>query len=175
MDPAQQKRKRTKKSNVWHFFEEDEETPGKVRCTLCAPAVYELAYTSSTTNLTYHLKTKHAREFHQREVEETEDPAGPSADPDSRTRSNSLPTQQRITEFTPLTGERKRQLDRQCLLWLTSSMRPFKVVDDPALKEWVSMISSSRYIPPSRKTLTSMTPDLFLAVEDTVCITAPQY
>jgi len=90
----------------------------------------------------------------------------------ARGRSNSTPTQQpqpRITEYAHLSGERKKQLDRQCLLWLSASMRPFLVTEDPGLKEWISTISSGCYQPPCRKTLTAMTPDLFLAVEDTVC------
>lgn len=87
----------------------------------------------------------------------------------TRTRSISVPPeQQKITEFSALTGEKKKQFDRQCLLWLTSSMRPFLVVEDPGLKEWVLMISSGRYSPPSRKTLTAMTPELFLTVENLV-------
>jgi len=42
------------------------------------------------------------------------------------------------------------------------------VAEDQGLKEWISTISSGRYLPPSRKTLTSLTPDLFLTVEDAV-------
>jgi len=167
-DPAHnKKKKRTKTSPVWRYFEESENA-GKVRCTLCSD-VYELVYSSSTSNLLYHLKTQHSREYRQLQEEDLAGPPLTETNSDTRNRSHSVPTPQpKISEFTPLTGEKKRRFDRQCLLWLSSSMRPFLVAEDPGLKDWVSMISSGRYAPPCRKTLTAMTPDLFLVVEDLV-------
>lgn len=146
-----------------------------MRCTLCTLDVYELVYTNSTSNLLYHLKTKHAREYRQLQEE---DAAGPTMTELDTTRncSHSVPTPQpKISEFAPFTGEKKRKLDQQCLLWLSSSMQPFLVAEDPGLKDWVSMISSGHYSPPCWKTLITMTPDLFLVVEGIVCKLAIEY
>lgn len=157
-DPAQ-KPQRAKTSDVWRFFERVRGEP-KVRCTLCSPEVYELKYSGSTTTLAYHLKTKHARDYHGEGVTD-----GEASETPTRSRSTSEPAQPGIAEFIAMTGERKNQLDRLCLKWLTCNMRPFLLVEDRELKEYISAISSGRYRPPSRKTLTAMTPDLFLTLE----------
>jgi len=48
-------------------------------------------------------------------------------------------------------------------------MRPYSVVEDEGFADWIGAISSGRYRPPCRKTMTAMTPELFLALEDHVC------
>jgi len=107
-DPAHnKKKKRTKTSPVWRYFEESENA-GKVRCTLCSD-VYELVYSSSTSNLLYHLKTQHSREYRQLQEEDLAGPPLTETNSDTRNRSHSVPTPQpKISEFTPLTGEKKR-------------------------------------------------------------------
>jgi len=49
-------------------------------------------------------------------------------------------------------------------------MRPYSIVEDVGLKKLVQKLSNNRYSLPDRKTLTGLTPELFLLVEREVWI-----
>jgi len=53
-NPSQKTRKSSRRSAVWKVFKLDEAKPGKAQCSLCDKW---FAYKTSTSNLSYHLKT----------------------------------------------------------------------------------------------------------------------
>jgi len=118
------RRKKVRTSSVWRHFELKEVSENgktvvssthfrdlfqtKARCLICRNNVYEIGFSSSTTNLLYHLKTVHAREYAElstgEEVstssstpmlvdEEVSNPTNLTnlANPEARNRSNSTP------------------------------------------------------------------------------------
>jgi hypothetical protein len=113
-----------------------------------------------TTSLNYHLKTYHAHEYFKKDPE-------PTQTKQTKVLQYYSWINNKIDMVTPLSKEKKKYLDRLCHLWVVGNMRPYEVVEDRELQDWITAIDP-RYKVPSVSTLSQMTPELMLKVDTKV-------
>ena len=122
---------------------EQEEHLGKphVKCKLCLPTTYRLAYCgSSTSTMKYHIKGVHPREH------------------DKLENTGLLKNNQKISSYmrTPkewrLDGKKSIEMQRKVVMFVAGTNQSLSIVDNPLF----NALLPEDFIPPSRKIFTNV-------------------
>ncbi|XP_020315982.1 zinc finger BED domain-containing protein 1-like [Oncorhynchus kisutch] len=121
----------SKRSVVWQHFIVVMDDAKKVECKLCKQ---RFAYHSSTTNMTYHLKTAH-----------------PQYSTSASTASSGL-TQTTLDQNSPISEKRKREITEGIVDFIALDMRPVNLIEGVGFKDMMKILEPG-YTVPKRETV----------------------
>ena len=158
------------KSTVWKYFGFIPDSSGKIEdkkkvyCNLCNPP-FALSYSTNTTNLTYHLERKHPEEH--RKVLSTQGKKKPAP---SKTLSSKAPflsiSDSNHGGVKPYdkTSKRAKQLVNATAQFISLSLQPIRVVDEPSFRNLLCTADPRFELPHRTHFRTKVIPDLYYSV-----------
>ena len=137
----------------WFGFKRTDEQQQAILCRVCAATI--LAKSGNTTNLFYHLKTKHIGEYHESQAMQPT----PSSSLKNAVKKKQEPIQssiqQSFSKGTPYNRKSPRwmEITRAIIVYLCKDMVPFQAVERRGFNAMIKAIDP-RYEVPSRKYFT---------------------
>ena len=115
----------------------------RVLCNLCE---YELKYTTRTTGMSYHIRTKHRQKF----LDEKEVPVASGHTSKQITKSKSeMKSYMHAKRTLDQSSSRWNNISRLLARFVITSNSPISIIENQQLKEFLDSFCEPKYIMPS--------------------------
>jgi len=152
------------KSSVWKYFGFNTNASKKITdkkkvyCKLCDPP-FALAYSTNTSNLTYHLERKHPEEYRKVIGKKTKKPSKKlSATTPFLSISDSKDSGAKPHDKGTC-SKRAKQLINATAKFISLSLQPIRVVDEPSFRNLLSTADPQFELPHRMHFSTKVIPD----------------